>query len=67
MKRTNLTLDAQLLEEVIQLFRAKTYSEAVNRAMQEAIRCTKVRGLQHFIGADLWEGDLSEMREDTQS
>lgn len=64
MKRTNLVLNEQLLKQAVQLLGAKTYSETVNLALEEAIRAAKVRGLSHWIGADAWEGNLSEMRED---
>jgi len=64
MKRTNLVLDELLLKQAVQLLGAKTYSETVNLALGEAIRAAKVRGLSHWIGADVWEGNLSEMRED---
>jgi Arc/MetJ family transcription regulator len=48
MKRTNLVLDEQLLEEAVRALGVKTYSAAVNLA----------------LGKTVWEGDLSEMRED---
>lgn len=65
MKRTNLVLQEELLKEVTQLLGAKTYSAAVNQALREVIRMAHIRGLSKWIGAGLWEGDLSEMRRDT--
>jgi Arc/MetJ family transcription regulator len=64
MKRTNLVLDEQLLHEVVKLLGAKTYSAAVNTALAELIRIRKVQSLADFFGSGIWEGDLSEMRED---
>ncbi len=64
MKRTNLVLDEQLLEEAVQALGVKTYSAAVNLALAEAVRVKKVQGLRQFFGKKLWQGDLSEMRED---
>ena len=64
MKRTNLVLDEDLLREATQLLGQKTYSATVNRAMAEAIRVVKIRGIKQFIGSNLWEGNLPEMRED---
>lgn len=64
MKRTSLMLDERLLEEAVRLLGTKTYSEAVNKALQEAINVQKRRGLVQFYGSGLWEGDLSEMRGD---
>ncbi len=43
---------------------AKTYSAAVNRALEEVERIQKIRGLAGFYGQGLWSGDLADMRED---
>ena len=64
MKRTNLVLDAQLLDEATRVLGAKTYSAAVNMALREALRVKKVQDLSHLLGKGLWEGDLAAMRED---
>jgi Arc/MetJ family transcription regulator len=64
MKRTNLVLDEELLEEATRVLGHKTYSGAVNQALEDAIRVHKIRRLADFAGSDLWEGDLSSMRED---
>ena len=64
MKRTNLVLDEQLLSEATRVLAAKTYSAAVNTALSEVIRLRKLQGIMRFAGSGIWEGDLSEMRED---
>ena len=64
MKRTNLVLDEQLLDDAVRTLGAKTYSAAVNQALAEVVRIRKVQSLGDFFGQGLWEGDLSEMRED---
>jgi Arc/MetJ family transcription regulator len=64
MKRTNLVLDEALLEEAARVLGAKTYSAAVNQALEEIVNVRKIQNLQQFFGQDLWEGDLAEMRED---
>ena len=64
MKRTNLVLDESILEEAARVLGAKTYSAAVNQALEEIVNIRKIQNLQQFFGKDLWEGDLSEMRED---
>jgi hypothetical protein len=64
MKRANLVLDEHKLEEAKRLLGAKTYSETVNKALDEAIRIIKIRSIPQFFGKGLWKGDLSEMRED---
>jgi Arc/MetJ family transcription regulator len=64
MKRTNLVLDEEILREATRVLGAKTYSAAVNQAMQEVIRIRKIRSLPEFFGKGLWQGDLTQMRED---
>lgn len=64
MKRTNLVVDDALLEEAVRELGVKTYSAAVNLALKEAIRMKKARSLQSFFGTGIWEGNLSDMRED---
>jgi Arc/MetJ family transcription regulator len=67
MKRTNLVLDEDLLKRVTHVLGVKTYSAAVNLSLAETLRVKKVQALPNFFGKGLWEGDLSEMREDTPS
>ncbi len=64
MKRTNLVLDGELLQEATRVLGLKTYSATVNHALAEALRIRRIRGLQGFFGSGLWEGDLAEMRGD---
>jgi hypothetical protein len=64
MKRTNVVLNEEKLEEAVRVLGAKTYSAAINEALEEVIRVRKVQSLAKFFGKGLWEGDLSEMRED---
>jgi len=64
MRRTNLVLDEALLEEATRALGAKTYSGAVNTALQEVIRLRKIQGMEQFFGSGIWEGDLAEMRDD---
>jgi Arc/MetJ family transcription regulator len=45
MKRTNLVLDAKLLDEATHLLGVKTYSAAVNLALAEVMRLRKIQGL----------------------
>jgi Arc/MetJ family transcription regulator len=66
MKRTNLVLDESLLQEAARVLGAKTYSAAVNLALEEIVNVRKIQNLQQFFGKDLWEGDLAEMREDAK-
>jgi hypothetical protein len=43
---------------------AKTDSAAVNTAPEEVVRLRKIRSISQFFGSGIWEGDLSQMRED---
>jgi hypothetical protein len=64
MKRTNLVLDENLLDEATRVLGVKTYSAAVNLALAETLRVKKILEIPSFFGSGLWEGDLSGMRED---
>ena len=64
MKRTNLVLDADLLQTATRVLGVKTYSAAVNLALSEIIRIRKIQSMSRFFGQDLWQGDLAEMRGD---
>lgn len=64
MKRTNLVLREDLLREATRLSGEKTYSRAVDRALEEFVRRAKARGILALRGSGAWEGDLSQMRED---
>jgi Arc/MetJ family transcription regulator len=65
MKRTNLVLDEHLLEEVTRASGERTYSRAVTKAMEDYLRRHRAGRILELAGSGLWEGDLSEMREDT--
>lgn len=64
MKRTNLMLDERLLEEATRILASSNYSAAVNTALAEVIRVRKIQSLPRFFQSGIWEGNLSEMRED---
>ena len=64
MKRTNLVLDGDLLEEATRLSGERTYSKTVERALREMVRRAKARQILDLAGSGLWQGDLAVMRED---
>jgi Arc/MetJ family transcription regulator len=64
MRRTNLVLDGDALEEARLALGTKTYSETVNQALSEVVRRHKMRSIVQFFGKGLWKGDLSQMRDD---
>jgi Arc/MetJ family transcription regulator len=64
MKRTNLVLRAELLEEAVKLSGERTYSRTVERALEDFVRRIKARRILELAGSGLWEGDLPTMRQD---
>jgi Arc/MetJ family transcription regulator len=64
MKRTNLVLREELLEEATRLAGEKTYSRKVERALEDFIRRIKAGRILELRGSGGWEGDLAEMRRD---
>ena len=64
MKRTNLVLDEDLLEEAVRLSGERTYSRTVDRALSEFVRRVRARRILDLAGSGLWEGNLSEIRGD---
>ncbi len=67
MKRTNLVLHEEILEEATRLSGEKTYSAAVMRALEDFVRRAKARQILELRGSGLWEGDVSAMRRDRKS
>jgi Arc/MetJ family transcription regulator len=67
MKRTNLVLDEKLLEQATRLSGEKTYSRAVQRALEEFVRRIQARQILDLAGTGLWEGSVEEMRRDPPS
>jgi hypothetical protein len=57
-------LNEEILEEATRLAGVKTYSRAVEIALEEFIRRIKARQILALAGSGLWEGDLSSMRDD---
>jgi Arc/MetJ family transcription regulator len=64
MKRTNLVLDERLLEEAVRLSGERTYSAAVERALEAFVRRVRARRILELAGSGLWQGDLGRMRGD---
>jgi Arc/MetJ family transcription regulator len=64
MKRTNLVLDERLLEEAVRLKGERTYSRAVERALDDFVRRARARKIRDLAGSGLWQGTLAELRDD---
>ena len=64
MKRTNLVLNEQLLEEATPLSAQRTYSKTVDLALSEFVRRARAGKILGLAASGLWEGDLAAMRRD---
>jgi Arc/MetJ family transcription regulator len=64
MKRTNLVLNEILLNEALKLSGERTYSRAVDRALDAFVRRARAGRILELAGTGLWKGDLAEMRDD---
>lgn len=64
MRRTNLVLNGELLEEATRLSGERTYSRTVERALEDFVRRARARRILDLAGSGLWEGDLAVVRED---
>jgi Arc/MetJ family transcription regulator len=64
MKRTNVVIDEDLLEEAVKLSGERTYSRTIERALEEMVQRAKARRIFELAGSGLWSGDLSVMRDD---
>lgn len=67
MKRTNVVLDEDLLEEAVRVSGERTYARTIERALRELVRRAEARGIDQLAGSGLWVGSLSEMRGDRPS
>lgn len=64
MKQATVTLDEDLLEEVVRVSGADSRPQAVSRALEEYLQRHRAQRILELAGSGLWEGDLAEMRED---
>jgi len=67
MKRTNVVLDEDLLEEAVRVSGERTYARTIERALQEMVQRAKTRGIDQLAGSGLWVGSLTAMRADHTS
>ncbi len=65
MKRTNLVLDARVLEEALRLSGERTYSRTVGRALEDFVLRARAGKILELQGQGLWDGDLGAMRGDS--
>jgi Arc/MetJ family transcription regulator len=64
MKRTNLVLREDLLEEAVRLSGERTYSRTVERALEDFVKRAKARRILELEGSGAWSGNLADIRND---
>ncbi len=64
MKRTNLVLSEELLEEALRVSGERTYSRTVERALRDFVQRARARRILDLAGSGQWHGDLSVVRGD---
>jgi hypothetical protein len=64
MKRTNLVLNEDLLEEATRLSGERTYSRTVERALEDFVRRARARRILELAGSGSWEGNLTAARQE---
>lgn len=62
--RTNIEIDQQLIDEILEKTNIKTKKEAVDLALREFLRLIKMKELSEMAGKIDWSGDLGAMRTD---
>jgi Arc/MetJ family transcription regulator len=65
MMRTNIVIDDELMEQVLQTTGIKTKREAVDRGLRLLLqRAEQVKMIRELRGKIQWDGDLDVMRRD---
>lgn len=60
--RTNIVIDDNLMDEVLEATGLKTKREAVELALKTLLRLRRQEEIKSFRGKLKWEGDLEAMR-----
>ncbi|MCA1759641.1 MAG: type II toxin-antitoxin system VapB family antitoxin, partial [Bacteroidales bacterium] len=61
-KRTNVEIDMNLVQEVMEKYQLKSMKEAINFSLEKTIESKKRAKLLEMKGKVNWEGNLDEMR-----
>ena len=61
--RTNIDLDAHLIEQALLLSKAKTKKEVVTMALDNFVKMLQRQQLLTLRGKVEWDGDLDSMRQ----
>ena len=63
MKRTNVVLDAKLIEDCIEVTGIRTQRALIDHALRELLRLENQTKILELKGKVRWEGDLNEWRQ----
>lgn len=61
-KRTNIEINLDLVQEIMETYNLKSIKEVVNFSLQKTIDQQKRKKLLAMEGKVKWEGNLDEMR-----
>jgi len=62
--RTNIVIDDDLMQQVLEQTGLKTKREAVEEGLKSLLRLKQQEKIRSFRGKLTWEGDLDAMRRD---
>lgn len=62
MKRTNIEIDEELINQGKKITGMNTCKDVVNFALKQLVRKESQKDLLKFFGKVEWDGDLAEMR-----
>jgi len=62
MGRTNIDIDESLIRKARKLTRLKTKRQIVDKALDLLVRSETRKGLLHYYGTGVWNGDLKVSR-----
>ena len=60
--RTNVDLDDVLVKKAMELTNITTKKALINKALEEMIKSNTRKEILKFMDAEIWEGNLKEMR-----
>jgi Arc/MetJ family transcription regulator len=61
-KRTNVEIDINLVQEVMEKYKLKSMKEAINFSLENTVESIKRARLLQMKGKVTWEDNLDEMR-----
>jgi Arc/MetJ family transcription regulator len=62
VSRTNIEINDALIQKARKLTRLRTKRAIVDRALELLVRTESRKGILHYYGSGIWEGDLKAAR-----